>query len=568
MSIHQPHTNLMKLITVFLFCITLQFTASAQENKYVFRLKDKGSNTYTLSKPWEFLSGKAILRRQRQHIDLDSSDLPVSPVYLKAIKQIEGVEIFCQSKWLNQVCVEISDVNALAEIEKLPFIYGTRVLTRPNVVANNHSEKFSERFTEISSITNSANNDDVFQYGYSSPQIRIHRGEFLHDNGFRGMGMTIAILDAGFFHYKSLAAFDSVRNNNRILGTYDFVANETSVDEDNAHGMYCFSTMAANLPGQLIGSAPEASFYLFRTEDAATESLIEEQNWAAAAEKADSLGVDMISTSLGYTTFDDPSSNHTYADMNGNTTIAAKAADMAARKGILVVASAGNSGAQPWHYIGTPADADSILAVGAVDTLGTVASFSSYGPSSDGQVKPAIASVGVKTALAGSNGQIILGNGTSFAAPNVAGLIACLWQAFPSLTNMDIIEAVEKSSDRVSNPDDRTGYGIPNFQKAFEILQTTTLLKNAPTLLKNDLFKVLPNPATDLFTCLVNPTSSGKISVSVFNLKGQFVYEKNISGIQGQPLVIRFNDLQLPTATYLLRVVNGKQVQTQKLIVR
>ena len=231
--------------------------------------------------------------------------------------------------------------------------------------------------------------------------------------------------------------------------------------------MECFSIIAANIPGSFVGSSPKSNFHLFRTEDAGTEYPIEEHNWACGAERLDSAGGDVISSSLGYNTFDDTIFNHTYADMNGNTTTAAIAADLAAKKGILVFNAAGNEGASPWHFILTPADGDSVVAVGAVTTAGTVAGFSSFGPSSDGQIKPDLASVGQGTTIQLTNNAIGSGNGTSFACPNMAGLGACLWQGFPEFNNMKIVNALRQSGNKASTPDDRVGYGIPNLKSAF-----------------------------------------------------------------------------------------------------
>ncbi|MEO6490788.1 MAG: S8 family peptidase, partial [Ferruginibacter sp.] len=315
------------------------------------------------------------------------------------------------------------------------------------------------------------NINDYYNYGSSNGQVKIHHGDFLHNHGFRGEGMQLTMLDAGFYHYKTLPTFDSIRVN-QILGTWDFVANEESVDEDNSHGMHCLSTIAANLPGSFVGTAPKTSFYLFRTEDVGSEYPIEEQNLAAGAERADSLGVDVCSISLGYFSFDASQFDYSYSDMNGNTSISARAADLAAKKGMLMVIAAGNEGNSTWHYIITPADADSVLSVGAVDTTGVPGSFSSYGPSSDGQVKPAVASVGVFAVVANTgDGQPSYGFGTSYACPNMAGITTCLWQAFPEISNMGIIDALQLSANKVNNPDDRIGYGIPDAKKAFVILQ-------------------------------------------------------------------------------------------------
>jgi serine protease AprX len=262
-----------------------------------------------------------------------------------------------------------------------------------------------------------------------------------------------------------------VRANNQILNVYDFVANETSVDEDNTHGMQCLSTIAANMPGVFVGTAPKATFCLYRTEDVASETRIEEHNLAAGYERADSIGVDVCSVSLGYTTFDFASQNYTYANMNGNTTMGAIASDIAAKKGMLPVVAAGNDGTGAWHYISTPADADSVMTVGAVDTLGNIAGFSSYGPSSNGRIKPNVAATGLRAVVANAgSGQPTYSNGTSFATPNMAGLTTCLWQAYPEYNNMTILDAMQKSAHKFTTPDDRVGYGIPDMKKAFCML--------------------------------------------------------------------------------------------------
>src|SRR4030095_4114842 len=311
-----------------------------------------------------------------------------------------------------------------------------------------------------------------------------HEGEYMHDRGYTGAGITIAILDAGFSGYKTNPAMDSVRLQGRILGEWDYVMNESSVTEDHPHGLYCFSIIAANKPGAIVGSAPHASFWLLRTEDAAQEYPVEEQNWVVAAEFADSAGADMISSSLGYADFDDPSYNHSYAQRDGNTTIITKGADFAAKKGMIVMNSAGNYGARAddFKYVSCPADGDSVVAVGATDMAGNIASFSSWGPNGAGKIKPNIVSVGQGTTLANTSGNAASGNGTSFSNPNMAGLIACLWQAFPEFSNMEIIDGVEKSAHKYNAPDDRYGYGIPNFRKAFAGL----ILKTFNGALTND----------------------------------------------------------------------------------
>src|SRR5664279_6186072 len=407
-----------KVYLLFFLLAFITISTSAQFSKYIVRFKDKAGTPFTVGNPATYLSAKAIERRTKQNIAIGETDLPITPRYIDSVRLAGAVTILNNSKWLNEVCIATTDSAALAKINSMPFVITSQPVMQPVSIQNTGNNKFNEQINSITSSQGTNNIQDFYNYGNSYAQIHIHEGEFLHDKGFHREGMSVAILDAGFYHYLNLPAFDSVRNHNQVKETYDYVANETSVNEGHPHGMECFSIMAGNIPGELVGSSPGANYYLYRTEDVSSESPVEEQNWAAAAERADSIGVDVISTSLGYTLFDNPVFNHTYADMNGNTTIIARAADFAAKKGMIVVAAAGNDGADAWHFISTPADADSILAVGAVNSSGVVASFSSYGPSADGQVKPAVASVGVATALSSPNGQVISGNGTSFATPN------------------------------------------------------------------------------------------------------------------------------------------------------
>ena len=440
---------------------------------------------------------------------------------------------------------------------------------RPVSAQSNASNKFIEQLDSTNTPQSVNNILDYYNYGNSYLQIHIHEGEYLHDKGFHGEGMLVAILDAGFYHYLSLPAFDSARNNNQVIDTYDFVANKVSVNEEHPHGMECFSIMAGNIPGQLVGSSPKANYYLYRSEDVYSESPVEEQYWAAAAERADSIGVDVISTSLGYNQFDNPVFNYTYADMNGNTTISARAADFAAKKGMIVVIAAGNAGTSTWHYITTPADADSVIAVGAVNASGIVASFSSYGPSSDGRAKPAVASVGVSTALSSTTGTIISGNGTSFATPNIAGLVTCLWQAFPDFTNMEIIKAVEKSSSIYNAPNDRIGYGIPNFHIAFDDLSQQRALRNINNILGNNWIKVFPNPFTNNFNVAINPQHTAMATFHLYDASGRLYVSKQVSLQAGQNQFIKFDNLQpLQRGIYTLKFSDGQSKESFKLVVQ
>ena len=322
-----------------------------------------------------------------------------------------------------------------------------------------------------------------------------------------------------------LPNFDSIFNNNRIISTRDFVTgkNDNTVYESGSHGTSVLSTIGVIANGSLVGTAPHASFTLLKSEDADGEYIFEEYTWVCAAEYADSIGADIISSSLGYTTFDDTTQNHTWNDIDGETSVASMSATIAARKGILVCISAGNSGSQPWHKIGIPADADSILAVGAVDTLQQPASFTSVGPSADGRVKPDVAAMGKGTAVVDVGGNVVNGNGTSFSCPIIAGMSACLWQAFPNATNMQIREAIIKSASQYYNPDTLLGYGIPNFYAAFFILNG--IADN--NMNKEQIINVYPSPFSSQLNVEFISEKSNNISIEIIDILGKTVYKTN-----------------------------------------
>jgi serine protease AprX len=470
------------LLAGLLFVSILPTQLNAQLTRYIVRFTDKGGTAFTFSNPIPYLSQRAIDRRTRYNIQLDSTDLPVNPSYVTQVKNVSNVTLLNISRWFNAVTIQTSDAAAIAAINSFAFVKSTSAIA----AKTEHSQppiensKIEENFVPVGANARTRNiSADYYNYGTNSfNEIHLHNGEFLHDVGLRGKGMQIAILDNGFNNYTSgsLHAFDSANANNQVMGTWDFVAHEQNVLDDGTHGMACFSTIVANIPGQFVGMAPQSSFWLFQTEDNSSEYPIEEFNWSCGAERADSAGADVITTSLGYSTFDNSILNHIYADMDGNTTMCAIAADLAAKKGMLVFAAVGNSGTDSWHYLATPSDGDSVIAVGAVTSTGIVAPFSSYGPSSDGQVKPDVASVGVGAIIQFSSGTIGGSNGTSFACPKMAGLGTCLWQGFPEFNNMKVRSALWLAGDSASHPNPRTGYGIPNMKIAF-----ITLLKDFST---------------------------------------------------------------------------------------
>ena len=471
-------------------CLLSNAIFAQQYPKYVVVFKNKNNSPYHLNKPREYLSQRAIQRRQRYNISIDSSDLPVNPSYISQVLAQGAVSYLSQSKWLNQALIYTTSTTAVNAIKKLSFVKAVNPVGPASTTEKAKVNKFNEKIEKVDAATSQTESvaANHYNYGSSYAQIHIHNGEFLHNKGFTGKGIMISVIDAGFYKYKTTKAFDSARAHQQFLGEKDFVDFDGSVNEDYDHGELCLSTIAANVPGTMVGTAPDANFWLLRSENVNSEYPIEEHNYAAAAEFADSVGTDLISCSLGYNQFDDPQFNHTYANFYNNSTMISRAATFAAKKGILVTNSAGNEGGSSWNYLIFPSDDDSVCAVAATDVNGNIASFSSYGY--PGKVKPNISSVGSGTTLYASYG-LTSGSGTSFSNPNINGLIACLWQAFPEFNNMTVLSAVYKSGDKFRTPDNRYGYGIPNMKKAYNFLmnlRNQKLYGNEWLLTKTSLF--------------------------------------------------------------------------------
>jgi hypothetical protein len=461
----------MKTLCLFcLFCIAVS-TTQAQTTRYIVQLKNKAGTPYSISNPAAYLSSAAINRRFKYNIAIDSTDLPVNPMYIAEILGFKNVQLLNVSKWLNQVSIQTSNPAAITSISALPFVSGVINAASGAQTLSVTQSKNQDNIDSVNTNVTQGNliAGNYYDYGLAYPQIKIHNGEFLHNIGLRGQTMTIAVIDEGFKGYTTLEAFDSLNINGQVLSTWDFVSRNANVLDDSQQGMRNFSTIAANIPGVFVGNAPSAKFHLYRTEDEFSEYLIEEHLWACGAERADSSGADIITSSVGYTEFQNPAQNHTYAQLDGNTTMIAKAADLAAKKGILVFQIMGNEGNSAWHFMFTPADADSIIAVGSVNVQGNVSVTSGYGPSSDGQVKPDVAAVGVG-AIIQDLGGLAVANGTAYAGPKMAGLATCLWQGFPEFNNIKIINALRAAGNRSGNPDNRTGYGIPDVRLAFKNL--------------------------------------------------------------------------------------------------
>lgn len=554
----------MKKIYLLFLLVILSADTFAQ-TKYWVQFTDKNNSPYSLGNPSAYLSARAIARRATQNIPIDSFDLPVNPAYVAGVAAT-GATVHSSSKWLNGVVIFTSSPSVLAAVNALPYVVSTTGVGLRT--ANETDKKFAdETFNPVTNTAQRAGTIEstMLNYGASFNQIDMLGGVCLHNAGYRGQGMQIAVIDAGFFNANNLDVFDTLFLNNRILGTWDFVAGDSSVYEDNTHGSMVLSCMGGNLPGQLVGTAPDASYWLLRSEEAATEYLVEEYYWAAAAEYADSVGADVINSSLGYTEFDDASQNHVYSDMDGITTPCARAANFAARKGMAVVVSAGNSGQNSWFYIGTPGDADSALTIAATDAAGIVTGFSSRGFAPDGGIKPNLGAQGGNSVVCDpfNNGGIQTGNGTSFASPILCGMVACLWQAHPTMQNMQLYQVIEMSASQYSNPDSLLGYGIPDFCAA-----NLYLTGNPNNLGSTDLlYAVSPNPFADQFQFSFFAIEEQSLLVTMYDATGRSILQQTVfasSNAENHYLISELSTLS--KGVYFLQVQGKTGVFVTKLV--
>lgn len=423
---------------------------------YMMRLylRDKADNQCKFSNPTEFLSAKAIERRHRQKLEIDSTDLPVSRCYEQQLEAMK-LNIISRSRWNNTVVVRSKSMQQLKAAAKLPFVEKSKLVWR-----SPDSISVAPHRLPIRKAFNSWDQIEGTNYGVTYEQTSMLHGESLHDQGYMGEGMMIAVLDGGFMNVDRIPAF----SHTGIVGTADMVYPPKDIYKEVDHGTKVFSVMGVNIPTKFVGTAPAARYWLIRCEDNETEQLVEEDYWAAAAELADSAGVDIISSSLGYHDFDHKDMVHKYAELDGHRTLISSTASMCAGKGIVLVVSAGNDGMGAWKKINPPADAEDILTVGAVIPQGTNAAFSSIGPTADGRIKPDVMACGSPASVVTGRGSIMKDIGTSFAAPQVAGLVACLWQKYRSKTAKQIMDMVRRGSSNAESPDNIYGYGVPDFR--------------------------------------------------------------------------------------------------------
>ncbi|ALD22619.1 S8 family serine peptidase [Hymenobacter sp. DG25A] len=493
--------------------------AGGTVRKHLVYFRDKAGTPFTTARPEAFLSARALQRRSKQQIAIAPRDLPVAPNYVAQVRAVPGVQLWYTSRWFNAAMISC-DSATLARVQALPFINKAETLNRkPQAGAR-------PVLTPVVS-TKQATQSRRAEYGLAYAQAAQLDAVTMHEAGYKGEGMQIAVFDAGFPSVDQLEAFKLLFTEKRLGSTFNFVDKSTAVFQRDIHGTSVLSALAANTPGFYVGTAPKATYHLFITEDASSEHPVEEMNWLIAAEYADSVGVDIISSSLGYTTFDAPSVDHTYTDLNGRTAIGTRAATLAARVGMVVLNSAGNDGDKPWRYIDVPADADSVIAVGAVDSLGARAGFSSVGPTSDGRIKPDLMAMGYLTAIIRPSGVAVRGNGTSYACPVLAGMVAGLWQSSPALSAQQVIETLKRSGTQAANPDNERGYGVPSFVRAYQLANPGKRLPSKATGLM-----VYPNPtaSNELFLNIPEELLQKTLRVRVYDARGALVLDRSMPG--------------------------------------
>jgi hypothetical protein len=518
----------------------LAFPVLAQNNRYMVFFTDKEGSGYQITNPSAYLSERAIERRARYNIAVTTQDIPVVEAYVELVKQQGAVALY-RSRWMNGLLIQC-DAATAAGVESLPMVSSVE-LVAPGGRPTSGGRRRSGQRTASSEVTTTQNN----QLGLTD----------MHASGFRGEGISIAVFDAGFEGVSTASVFAPLFTESRIVLTHDFVYDQPDVYQHDKHGTEVLSVIAGYVPDSYTGGAYEAMFQLYVTEHVPTEYRIEEYNWLFAAERADSAGVDIINSSLGYSTFDEPSPDYSTSDMDGETAVITRAAQWAISRGIVVVASAGNEGNNAWGIVTAPADGEDVIAVGSVNSVGTRSGSSSRGPTADSRIKPNVMAMGVGTAVIKPSGATGVNSGTSFAAPLVTSLVAGLLQKYPEKTPQELRLLLESSASQATMPDNLMGYGIANFTSAVNLAEWET---------QEDYFNVYPNPVRD--TLIIRPRSPVEIPEA----------RVEIASVQGQVLasqLVRFNWLLpnyhidmsgLSAGVYVLRVWLGDKPFAFRLV--
>ena len=524
-----------------LLCFIAQ--ARSQSNKYFIEFKDKAGTPFSLSRPNEFLTQTSIDRRTRYNIRYSFTDLPVTPSYIARVAQVPHTIVRYASRWMNGIVVSFdaqgNEASALAEISALPFVKTSSKVRRYRHIEEPTDSSQGNRIRSLSLVAS-------FDYGGSFRQAAQLNIPCLHEKGYRGQGMTIAVLDAGFSGVPQNSVFDSLRLSGRLAGTRDFVSGGSDVYLGSEHGTMVLSCLASLKPGVAIGTAPLSTYWLMRTEEGAAETISEEYNWIRGAEFADSVGCDILTTSLGYTDFNDPAQNHSYSQLNGRTAPMSIAATIAARTGMFVLNAAGNEGDKPWHFISVPGDADSICTVGSVDPEDEYSAFSSVGPTADGRIKPDLVACGERAWVCTGDAICFPGNGTSFATPVLAGAVACYWQANRKLDNIRLLTRLRNNASNRNSPNNQIGWGLPDVCAAV-----------------NGNFDFIAYAQAEGIVVEMQDADYDYLNVEVFDILG-----KRICNMQtdGSELKLGFVEPDLPSGVYVVRVDTPYGKKSKKIL--
>lgn len=531
----------------FLFLLVFGVCAlgvQAQENQYVVFFADKTGTPYSINSPETFLTQRALDRRARQNISISESDLPVNPVYVQGLRDA-GAEVIYTTKWMNGALVSCDDA-ILSALEDLPYVSSVEFVSPGNHPASGNRRKFKNEVTEAAAEA-------------TDTQLSMIGLDAMHLDGKQGDGIVIAVFDGGFLGVDMTTPFQHLFTNNQIdlSNSFDFISGTSNVFQYDDHGTRVLSIMSANVEGSFTGGVTEASYQLYVTEDVPTEYRIEEYNWLFAAERADSAGADIIHSSLGYSTFDIASMDYTTDQLDGETTVVTRAAQLAFSKGMMVVTSAGNEGNDAsWRIITGPADGKDVLAIGNINSFGVRSPTSSMGPSADGRIKPDLVALGSGVSVVRASGSVFTGSGTSFSAPLVTSLVAGIWQAYPELKNTNLLEALRKTASQANNPDNLLGYGIPNYLAVVHYLEQSN--QTEPVI-------VFPNPVTDMLNVRPASPEKGNIKLALVSSQGQLVTEREVSfsWLNNQYTA----DLSgLASGIYILRLTTVDRILTFRIV--
>ena len=546
--------------SIFLFFLVLSIfhTAQAQDHANCYRiyLTDKNDSPFSINNPLDYLSERAIEKRNRYNIPVTEEDLPVNPSYIRSVSSLSGdIQILSYSKWMNTIVIYCPDPLVMDDITALPFV--REILPVANYTGPENSHNIS--ISNAGQAQTFLNTGNIYDYGMADMQISVHNGQYLHREGYAGNGMLIAVLDAGWNGFDTLSYFRNLYENGQIAGTRDLIPWSDNVYSGHPHGTAVTSVMASSVDGTLVGTAPEAHYFFIRTENPYSEQLIEEDFWVRGAETADSIGADVINSSLGYTNFPDfPQSVWTYAQCDGMSSIASLAAAKATEKGIIVCVSAGNTGDQEWHYIVRPADAFHILTVGGINPEREYAVFSSTGPTYDRRVKPDVTAIGQSTAIIWDDGTLSYGNGTSLSCPVISGLAACLWQALPEKSAQEIMQIVRESSHQYHLPDSLMGYGIPDFYQAYLTYKEPSSIYSYSD---RKQITVHPNPCRNV---VMIPNAGLNIKqVEIYDMNGKSI----LKSIPAATAIITMNITDMKPGFYIGRIeINDREYRWFKMI--